>query len=445
MQQIGLEHTGLQDFLWSSSKIAIAHKLGWDNMWMLDPNRKVIEILLDAGATQSFAVSAFRSSRVDFNTTDKLIAAGKSQDSETIISILWEISDFHSELLEEVLKSSEPKLRAGLIDYARHLFDEYSSSLSDFIPEECTKTSDYMAGVWEKSFSLLSVWEVIAAKVFTQYLNENWIPAVYIDTSVLQDISPHTLSPQVWSFIQNRLQEVFDTNPNAIPIIPGYIWGIHWGILAKLGRGYTDYTGERAAVALDNMQRFDEVLLYIQKLYGFKSTDPRALSNPEEARSVNRLSYDLVNRAISHKWAGAGLLNAFALSEDIRKKGIKIFVWNPTDSSDIAIINGHGNPDASGVELVLGRDYQAKHDHGIYGRKNEECKGNHIVYLMGDNIWNLWEIFRYSNSLLAQSNIQALAWELRSTVKPELSFVFRDKQEAIKAQRILHDAFIVSS
>ena len=444
MIDTALQNTGLQDFLGNRKSLAIAHKLWGDNMWLIEDNRKVIEIILSTWTVQSFSVSAFRSSAIDFNTTDHLIQAWEAENIEETIAYLSKVANFHTELLEEILKSADDKLKKRLIDYAQHLFNEYTSNiLSSENLENCTQANDYTIWVWEKAFSLLSVWEIIAAKVLVMYLQECWIPAVYIDTASLKDIWTSHVDSKVWAFLQSELGDIFSENSEAIPIIPGYIWGIEWGIIAKLGRWYTDYTWERAAVATHDTEKFDQVFLYIQKLYGFKSTDPRVLSESEKAKSVNHLSYDLTKRAISKKGAWAWLINEFALSRGIISRNIWILVGNPTDKSDIAIIDQYGNKRSDWVDLVLGKDYSDKDDWRAYGRKwGNTWEWNHNVYLMWENIKNIWSAYGEAVDILKANNLEEIAGRTSNAGKPETSFVFRSKDDAIKAQRVLHKHFI---
>ena len=413
-------------------------------MWLMEYNRQVVETILSTGTLQSFSVSAFRSSAIDFNTTDHLIQAGESETTEDIINLLSKVSDFHTELLEGILIESNAHLRPKLIAYAKHLFDEYKSGvLASKDLKNCTRANDYTIGVWEKAFSLLSIWEVIAAKVLVRFLQARGLSAVYVDTANLKDIWAWDVDERVWTFLQSELGNIFSENSETIPIIPGYIWWIEWGIIAKLGRWYTDYTWERAAVATNDTERFDRVFLYIQKLYGFKSTDPRVLSESEKAKSVNHLSYDLTKRAISKKWAWAWLINEFALSRDIISRDIGILVGNPTDNSDIAIIDQHGNKRSNWVDLVLGRDYSDKNDWREYGRKSVNTwESNHNVYLMWENIRDIWEAYSQAVDVLKANNIQEVAGKTSNAGKPETSFVFRNKTDALKAQRVLHKHFI---
>ena len=444
-EEITFENTGLLPFLEANdNNLAVANKIWWDNMWLMIKNRKVMELVWEQWMTQSYSVSAFRSSAIKFNTTDHLIQAWEAESIDETIAYLSKVAVFHTELLEEILKKADTKLRKRLIDYAQHLFNEYTSStLSSENLENCTQANDYTIWVWEKAFSLLSVWEVIAAKMLVMYLQECWIPAVYVDTASLTNIKPHELWRRVADMLGSQFEEIFSKNPEAIPIIPGYIWGIEWGIIAKLGRWYTDYTWERAAVATHDTEKFDQVFLYIQKLYGFKSTDPRVLSESEKAKSVNHLSYDLTKRAISKKWAWAWLINEFALSKDIISKEIALLVWNPTNSTDKAYIDQYGERKNKWVNLVLWKDYSDENDGKEYGRRwSNTWDWNHNVYLMWENIKNIWSAYGEAVDILKANNLQEIAARTSNAGKPETSFVFRNKADAITAQRVLHKHFI---
>jgi len=411
-------------------------------MSLANDNMRVAEILWEEWITQNFSVSAFRSSKLEFNTTSKLIAAGESQNQQTILETLQEISDFHTELLEDILNSCDERIKKSLITYAKDLFAQYRSDSMQSNLEACQESSDYILWVWERAYSLLSIWEVIAAKVFTEFLRLHWIPAVYVDTPNLKHIHPDDLSSSVWAYLQWEFEKIYSWDSQAIPIIPGYIWGIEWWILNTLDRGYTDYTGERAAVSLHQSWDYDEVLFYIQKMYGFKSTDPRKLDNPWSAKSVNKLSYALAKRAIDHNWANAWLINAHALSRDIVSKNIPMLVWNPTDTSDVALINQYWNPTSRWVELVLWRPYNSEYDDRTYNRLNRSSLGHHVVYLMGDNLQKMWDIYARATTALRKSGTIEIAWESKLQDPKEMSFVFKTADEAQQAQRVLHAEFV---
>ncbi len=438
---LSLAHTGLENILDTSKNPAVAHKLGGDNMALLAANAEVLRILAGHGVTQTMAVSAFRSSSADFNTTSKLIEAGISQDMKNISEILQEIEVFHSDLLADILRESPWALQQELIWYTRNLFGEYQEQLKNTSLEACLESTDYQVWVGEKVFSLLSLGEVIAAKVLVKYLQSQDIPAVYIDIAHEKDIAASELPGKIKLLLQEKFGDIWKQNPLALPIVPGYIWGIQGGILKRLGRGYTDFTGERCAVALHELWNFDEVIFYIQKMYGFKSTDPRVLREKSEAKSVNALNYELTRRAISHRGAGAGLINLYALSEDIQKSNIPLYVGNPTDMSDIAIIDTLWDPQAEGVQLVLGRNYSEEYDGRTYGIRNPD-EGRHIVYLMGQNITNSNTVFQEAVQLLEAAGLREIAGEIIGADPREVSLVFENKETAQKAQQLLHSHFI---
>lgn len=411
-------------------------------MCLLEANEKVLRVLSKRWIKQTLSASAFRSSKQDFNTTSKLIEAGESWSSENTIQILNEIQNFHTELLESILTHCDEQVRSSLIVYAKSLFERYKEHSQSWSFENCTEVSDYAVEVWERTFSLLSIGEVIAAKILVKYLELHGIPALYIDTPSFS-LSWNNLSEEVEHFLWEKFQRAFKINPKTIPIIPWYIWGIPWWILAKLGRGYTDYTWSRSAVALYDSWNFDAVLLYIQKMFGFKSTDPRVLWEwASQAASLTKLSYWLVQRAISKRWAGAWLLNPYSLDERIRSRNTGILVGNPTDDSDVAFIDAYWDPESRWVQLVLWRDYDPSFDYRVYGRELRESAQSHIVYLMGEQLWNTWEILEKSLSILNNTWISPKAGRLEIDPYKEISLVFHNKQEAQQAQIALHQEFI---
>lgn len=445
-----LRQTGLHHVYDANKNMAVAAKVGGDNMALLERNTQMIMALRRLGVAQSYAVSAFRSSKVNFNTTGKLIAAWEAiETSGDIVSArnhFLEVAEFHTGLIDEILKHASPSIKAELLEYSQELFTSYDNSLRD-ARAETSKETDYIISGEGESFSLLSVWEIVAAKLMVRFLELNEIDARYIDTEI--DFSWNEwLNTQVITHMKRKLEEVYLSNPECIPIIPGYIGGISGGILSTLGRGYTDYTGAQAAVALHDMPDFDTVSLYIQKLYGFKSTDPWKLKEQSKAKTIDILSYALTERAISHRWAGAGLINPFALSQEIRERAIPILVWNPTDKSAIALIDKDGCKKSKGVTLVLGRNFNGDYDARTYGMANVWGMGvdpKQIVYLMGENIENLGNIYERAQQTLKEHAIEISAWASSFGGNKELSFVFQDEDTAVRAQRVLHEHFIENS
>lgn len=437
---IKLETTWLNPVVWEVERVAIAHKIWGDNMSLLWANAEVTKILAENWVTQAFAISAFRSSQENFNTTSHLIQAGESRNQASIsetLSIIW---DFHQRLLNDILSWESTELQNKLLRYIEELFQEYQNTLEWSNLNTCSTLNDYKLWVWEKVFSLVSIGEVIAAKVFARYLQLKGLPAKYIDIENIKTIKRDRLSQQVEQEIQRRLTDIMKWQTQYIPVFPWYIWGIEWGILGSLGRWYTDYTASRIAVALHDMQLYDKVWLYIQKMYGFKSTDPRIFTWTDNSTSVNTISYWLARRAISHRWAGAGLVNSHSIDERIISRNIPIIVWNPTVTSDKAII--HQNWWLwDWVQLVLWRAY-TEHDQWVYGRRNPDIQENHIIYLMWENLWNLRVIFDVSCDILKQAWIIYIAWEMKWNPLGELSFVFKTKDDAHRAQRLLHSHFI---
>ncbi len=440
--RIDLQHTWIDRFI-HNGNIGIAHKIWGDNMWLLYPNLQVARVLEKSWVWQSYSVSAFRNSSLDFNTSSKLIDAWESQNKSKIMEVMSEIDDFHSNLLEQILAESPAYERNELIKYSQKLFQEYKKSLNVFSSQYCDQAHDYMTWVSNRCFSLLSVGEIIAAKVFVKYLKNHRINAQYIDTTQLQNIGRWNLTSSVETFLRNKFAEIYTTDASAIPVIPWYIWLIEWGILSTLGRGYTDFTASRSAVAMHDSGNYDQVLLYIQKLYGFKSTDPRILWETDgDAVSVNHLSYELTQRAIGRRWAWAWLINPYSLDEWIQKRLISILVWNPTNDSDKARIDKDWNLMSTGVELVLWRDYNGWFDDWVYGRQSQDTHWNHNVYLMWENISQLWEIYKSSMALLKNKGITESGWQIKMWAKWEISLVFKDKETAQAAQRLLHRHFI---
>ena len=428
-QQI-LIQSWLDEFYSPNQKLAVANKIGGDNMCLLIKNVEFMKTLEYFNIAQSYAVSAFRSSKKNFNTTNHLINIEKFIEStweyKQARNMLTIIKDFHVDIIDEILIATSPHIKSELKNYIQQL---YSSD---------------MKNIWD--ISVISIWEMWWAKIKAKVLQLLWLDAHYLDTLDIWDLRPHEIGSRVHDFLQAQLSHIYKGSSTAIPIIPWYLWEIQGWIISVLWRWYTDYTWERSAVALKGIQQFDQVILYIQKLFWFKSTDPYMLHHPKSAQSINYLSYDLTERVIGKRWAQAWLINMHVLSDDIRNKSIKILVWNPTDTSDKAIIDKYGNRYSTGVDLVLTRWMNQTSDYWKYNFKVVgwwvETQARNIVYLIWENMKNIDIIFGEACKVLNDNNITNIAWELSFDASDPISLVFKDQGTARSALVVLHEYFI---
>ena len=452
-----LGQSRLNEFYDSNKSWAVANKIGGDNMWLMLKNAEVMQALEHYKIAQSYAVSAFRSSTQKFNTTNHLLKAQQSIEvswnTKIALSILETIEDFHIALIDEILESQTHIFQNEIKTYIWDLFQDYKENIL--------------------GFDMVSVGEMVWAKVLLKFLEMRDMDAVLLDTSKITNLSPDTMDAQVTRYIKEKMLEIYTKNPQSIIIMPGYIGGTESGIIETLGRWYTDYTWARSAVAMHDTNMFDDVVLYIQKLYGFCSTDPNKLSWTSSAQALEALSYDLSELSVSKYAAGARLINPFALKADIQAKFIEILVWNPTDTSPVTRISQEGNPDSQWVDLILPRavytgdmkEYKNLHipalkknniisldprgtwDNAEQWKKTVEAwealDPRNLVYMMWENLWNISDIFWEASQILGENDCNFSHYSSNvSWAKPYMVFVFSNEQKADIALKLLHKNFI---
>lgn len=452
-----LEQSRLNEFYDSSESLAVANKIGGDNMWLMLENAEVMQALEHCKVAQSYAVSAFRSSTQKFNTTNHLLEAQQSIEvswnTKIALSILETIEGFHIALIDEILESQSLTFQAEIKTYIQSLFQ------------------DYKKNIWW--FDMVSVGEMVWAKVLLKFLEMRDMDAVLLDTSKITNLSPDTMDAQVTHYMKEKMLEIYTKNPQSIIIMPGYIGGTESGIIETLGRWYTDYSWARSAVAMHDTHMFDDVVLYIQKLYGFYSTDPNKLAGAASAQALDSLSYGVTQFSVSKYVAEAGLMNSFALKADIQEKSIEILVWNPTDTNPVTRISQEGNPDSQWVDLILPRavhtgdmkDYKNLHIPALK-KKNimslnprgtwddaeqwkkaveawEALDPRNLVYMMWENLWNISDIFWEASQVLGENDCNFSHYSTNASWdQPYMVFVFSDEKKASRALKLLHENFI---
>ena len=135
--------------------------------------------------------------------------------------------------------------------------------------------------------AITSYGELLSAQVITPFLNEQGIPASYVDARrcILTDDAHSSAMPMMrGTTLQTRAQVQPLLNRKSIPVLGGYIGATGEGITTTLGRGSSNLTATLVSAALN--ARETQIWSDVD---GVKSADPRLV---KAARTISHLSYD---------------------------------------------------------------------------------------------------------------------------------------------------------
>ncbi|RKO99431.1 hypothetical protein CXG81DRAFT_30208 [Caulochytrium protostelioides] len=149
---------------------------------------------------------------------------------------------------------------------------------------------------------IISVGEKLAARIFTAVLESRGIDADYIalDRLIEQPFDPRAIDQTFYDYLAQRLAAVVGPSLAAgrVPVVTGFFGPTPGGILATIGRGYTDLTAALLAVGL----RASELQIW-KEVDGIFSADPRKVPNamlipqitPEEAAELTYYGSEVIH------------------------------------------------------------------------------------------------------------------------------------------------------
>jgi aspartate kinase len=170
--------------------------------------------------------------------------------------------------------------------------------------------------------AVLAIGEKLSAHTLSCALNATGVPAEYIDT---ENIIPHSLkyrSDDYWDEVAKLFKSRLSSVPVAsVPVLPGYFGQIDGGILAAVGRGYSDFSASLVGRALEAR----EVQIWTD-VDGVLSANPRIVS---DAQIIPRLSFDEMAE-LAH--FGAKVLHPFSVRPAVQAN-IPIRILNTFNST----------------------------------------------------------------------------------------------------------------
>ena len=151
--------------------------------------------------------------------------------------------------------------------------------------------------------AVLAVGEKLSAHTLSCALNASGVPAEYIDTEKIVPISLKYRSDNYWDEVATLFNSRLSSVPSgSVPVLPGYFGQIDGGILAAVGRGYSDFSASLVGRALGAQ----EVQIWTD-VDGVLSANPRIVP---DTKIIPRLSFDEMAE-LAH--FGAKVLHPFSV------------------------------------------------------------------------------------------------------------------------------------
>lgn len=235
-------------------------------------------------------------------TSRLLLCANQALSDQDYRPTLKLIKDDHVQNAEKFIKND--KIRQQLIADIVELLNQVEAFLhaSTIIEEVSNKTLD----------SIVSVGERLSCSFIAALMNDNNVPAKFIDlsyvipytrTASLPSNADVNLDQQFYSHLSHNLKKLIDSElqglaSNTIPVLTGYFGVVPGGLLNNIGRGYTDLCAALVAVGLHAHE-----LQIWKEVDGIFSADPRKVKNaklipvvtPDEAAELTYYGSEVIH------------------------------------------------------------------------------------------------------------------------------------------------------
>ena len=172
---------------------------------------------------------------------------------------------------------------------------------------------------------IVSTGEKLSACIFAGLLNSMGIDAQYVNLDGLVKGTFAEADREFYGYARNRLAAVVQACGHKVPVLTGYFGCVPGGIIASIGRGYTDLTAAltAAAVGARELQIWKEV-------DGVYSADPRKVKGARVLASITP------DEAAELTYYGSEVIHPFTM-EQVMRASIPIRIKNTL------------NPDAPGT------------------------------------------------------------------------------------------------
>ncbi|MCX8042667.1 MAG: aspartate kinase, partial [Desulfobacterota bacterium] len=174
------------------------------------------------------------------------------------------------------------------------------------IGELSTRSQDVIIGTGER----------LSACIFAGLLQQMGIDALYCDLSNIVEEQFAEADHRFYAYVQKRLKHIVESCGDRVPVLTGYFGFVPNGIIASIGRGYTDFTASLTAAAVNARE-----LQIWKEVDGVYSADPRKV---EAARVLASITPE---EAAELTYYGSEVIHPFTM-EQVIKAGIPIRIKN---------------------------------------------------------------------------------------------------------------------
>lgn len=196
----------------------------------------------------------------------------------------------------------QPEIRARLIEEIRYECQELISFLAAArkLSEVSVRTRD----------RVISKGENLACRFMTALLHDRGIDAAFIDLAEVVDFPlADRLDQTFYDHLAQVLGTLVSACGNRVPVVTGYFGPINGGLLAKIGRGYTDLCAALIAVGL-----------HATELQVWKEVDGIFTANPRQVPTARLLSSITPAEAAELTYYGSEVIHPFTMEQVIRAR-----------------------------------------------------------------------------------------------------------------------------
>lgn len=274
-------------------------------------------------------VSAMSPLRKEEGTTNLLLEGARlALEGRPFSAPIAKVEGMHLSAIEEGLDSRT--LRREMQDVLEQELHRVSGFLEavEVIRELSPRSEDI----------LLATGERLSANLLCATLRDRGLPARVVDLTHVVPNGSKTVDPRFFRDLQPQLAELCTPGADDLPIVTGFFGLIPGGLLASIGRGYTDFTAALIAAGLGG-DATQEVQVW-KEVDGIFTADPRRVPNARVLTSISPLE------AAELTYFGSEVLHPFTM-ERVTGANIPIRIKNTF------------NPEGAGTLILDGEDERA--------------------------------------------------------------------------------------
>ncbi|MBF0240575.1 MAG: aspartate kinase [SAR324 cluster bacterium] len=277
----------------------VVQKFGGTSLGNSDRLKNVAGIIKNTITSRDLVVvvSALSSYTKAEGTTNRLLQAGQlaiqGGDFSKVIDL---IEDTHLTALAQSINN--PMIREEIKEYIHHELRSLKSFLEAIhvIREISPRSHDMIVGTGER----------LSARLMSGVLRDQNVEAVYVDLSEILPGTRNVLDKSYYRDLQKLIVEHLPENRKTVAIVTGFFGFVYGGIVASIGRGYSDLTAALIAAELK-----------AEELQIWKEVDGIFTADPRKVPTATVLDYITPAEAAELTYFGSEVLHPFTMERAI--------------------------------------------------------------------------------------------------------------------------------